>query len=466
MGVQVPPPAPRDFDILKDWLESMQVTETLNTGLKRGFTIVVPEPELAEKREKRLAELSRTMQMPGFRPGKVPMSMVKKRYGSAVAAEIAENAINESSDRLLSERGLRPAMQPKLEVKQPGQNSDLEFTVELEVLPEIVLPGLADIALTKPVATVTDEAVEKALANLAAQRQTFEAVEEPRPAVKGEQLTVDFVGKVGDEAFAGGTASDVAVIVAGDGFIPGFADQMEGMSPGESRTINVTFPENYGSKELAGKDATFDITAKSLAVAKTPEIDEDFAKSLGVESLEELRKTLTQQIEREYAGMTRMKLKRALLDALAERADFTAPESLVDAEFAEIWRQVEQEKAAGRADPEDAAKDDDTLRAEYRAIADRRVRLGLLVAEIGRGNNIAVTDQELQRAMFNEAMRYRDQAMQVVEFFRKNPRELERFRGPIFEDKVVDYLLNSVTLTEVTVTPEELAADPEETAVV
>ncbi len=466
MGVQVPPPAPRDFDILKDWLESMQVTETLNTGLKRGFTIVVPEPELAEKREKRLAELSRTMQMPGFRPGKVPMSMVKKRYGSAVAAEIAENAINESSDRLLSERGLRPAMQPKLEVKQPGQNSDLEFTVELEVLPEIVLPGLADIALTKPVAAVTDEAVEKALANLAAQRQTFEAVEEPRPAVKGEQLTVDFVGKVGDEAFAGGTASDVAVIVAGDGFIPGFADQMEGMSPGESRTINVTFPENYGSKELAGKDATFDITAKSLAVAKTPEIDEDFAKSLGVESLEELRKTLTQQIEREYAGMTRMKLKRALLDALAERADFTAPESLVDAEFAEIWRQVEQEKAAGRADPEDAAKDDDTLRAEYRAIADRRVRLGLLVAEIGRGNNIAVTDQELQRAMFNEAMRYRDQAMQVVEFFRKNPRELERFRGPIFEDKVVDYLLNSVTLTEVTVTPEELAADPEETAVV
>jgi trigger factor len=444
----------------------MQVTETLNTGLKRGFTIVVPEPELAEKREKRLAELSRTMQMPGFRPGKVPMSMVKKRYGSAVAAEIAENAINESSDRLLSERGLRPAMQPKLEVKQPGQNSDLEFTVELEVLPEIVLPGLADIALTKPVAAVTDEAVEKALANLAAQRQTFEAVEEPRPAVKGEQLTVDFVGKVGDEAFAGGTASDVAVIVAGDGFIPGFADQMEGMSPGESRTINVTFPENYGSKELAGKDATFDITAKSLAVAKTPEIDEDFAKSLGVESLEELRKTLTQQIEREYAGMTRMKLKRALLDALAERADFTAPESLVDAEFAEIWRQVEQEKAAGRADPEDAAKDDDTLRTEYRAIADRRVRLGLLVAEIGRGNNIAVTDQELQRAMFNEAMRYRDQAMQVVEFFRKNPRELERFRGPIFEDKVVDYLLNSVTLTEVTVTPEELAADPEETAVV
>ncbi len=440
----------------------MQVTETLNTGLKRGFTVVVPEPELAQKREKRLAELGRTMQMPGFRPGKVPMSMVRKRYGSAVAAEIAETAINESSDALMAERGLRPAMQPKLEVKQAGQNSDLEFTVELEVLPEITIPGLADIALDRPVAAVTEQAVDEALAKLAAQRQTFEPVEEPRAAAKGEQLTVDFVGKVDGEPFQGGTANDVAVIVAGDGFIPGFADQMEGMAPGESRTINVTFPAEYGSKDLAGKDATFDITAKSLAVAKTPDIDEAFAKTLGVESLEDLRKTITTQIEREYAQMTRMKLKRALLDALAARAEFAAPETLVEAEFAEIWRQVEQEKAAGRADPDDAAKDDETLKTEYRAIADRRVRLGLLVAEIGRANNITVTDQELQRAMFNEAMRYRDQAMQVVEFFKKNPQQLERFRGPIFEDKVVDYLLNSVTLNDVTVTPEELAADPED----
>jgi trigger factor len=204
------------------------------------------------------------------------------------------------------------------------------------------------------------------------------------------------------------------------------------------------------------------VTAKSLAVPKVPELDEEFAKALGVESFEDLKKTVTQQIEREYAGLTRMKLKRGLLDALSKRADFAAPESLVEAEFAEIWRQVEQEKAAGRADPEDAAKDEETLRAEYRAIADRRVRLGLLVAEIGRANEVTVTEQELQRAMFNEAMRYRDQAMQVVEFFRKNPRAMERFRGPIFEDKVVDYLLNTVTLNEVSVTAEELAKDPEE----
>jgi trigger factor len=439
----------------------MQVTETLVDGLKRGFTVVVPEPELVAKREKRLAELGRTMQIPGFRPGKVPMSMVRKRYGDAVAAEVVEVAVNDASDRLLTERGLRPAMQPRLEVTKPGQNSDLEFTVEMELLPEIMIPGLADIELTKPLAEVTEQAIADALRKMADQRKKFEPVEEPRPAVKGEQLTVDFVGKIGGEAFQGGTASDIAVTVAGDGFIPGFAEQMEGMAPGDTRTITVNFPEDYASKDLAGKQAEFEITAKSLSVAAVPEINDELAKGLGLESLAELRKTISDQIGREYAQMSRLKLKRSLLDALSERATFTAPQTLVDAEFNEIWRQVEQERAAGRADPEDAAKDEATLKAEYLAIADRRVRLGLLVAEIGRANNVTVSDQDLQRAMFNEAMKYRDQAMQVLEFFKKNPQALERFRGPIFEDKVVDYLLGVVTLKDVTVTPEELAADPE-----
>jgi trigger factor len=421
----------------------------------------VPEPELAEKREKRLGELARTMQMPGFRPGKVPMSMVRKRYGAAVAAEIAETAVNDASDRLLTERGLRPAMTPKLEVTKPGQNSDLEFTLELELLPEITIPVLTDITLQKPVAEVSDDAVSEAAQKLAVQRQTFKPVEETRPAAKGEQLTVDFIGRIDGEAFQGGTASDVNIIVAGDGFIPGFAEQMEGMSAGETRTITVNFPAEYGAKELAGKEAQFEITVKALSVAEVPAVDEEFAKTLGLESLEDLRTKISQQISREYEQFTRQKLKRALLDALAERAQFAAPVSLVEAEFAEIWRQVEQEKAAGRADPEDETKDEATLKDEYKAIADRRVRLGLLVAEIGRASNITVSEQDLQRAMFNEAMKYRDQAMQVVEFFRKNPKALEQFRGPIFEDKVVDYLLGQVTQEEVTVTPEALAADPE-----
>jgi trigger factor len=330
----------------------------------------------------------------------------------------------------------------------------------LEVLPDITLPSLTDITLNKPVAEVSEQAIADALDRLTKQRQSFEPVETPRPAEAGEQLIVDFVGKVDGEAFAGGTANDVPVIVAGDGFVPGFADQLVGLSPGETRTINVTFPADY-SKPLAGKDATFEITAKSLNIANVPAADDEFAKQLGLESLEALRQDISERIGKEYAQLSRMKQKRALLDALAERAKFTAPESLVDAEFAEIWRQVEQEKAAGRADPEDEAKDEATLKAEYQAIADRRVRLGLLVAEIGRANEISVTDQDLQRAMFAEAMRYRDQAMQVLDFFKKNPQAMDRFRGPIFEDKVVDYLLGQVQLQEVTVTPEELAADPE-----
>ena len=439
----------------------MQVTETLSDGLKRGFTVVVPEAELVAKREKRLIELGRTMQMPGFRPGKVPMSMVRKRYADAVAAEIVDGAVNEASDQLLSERSLRPAMQPKLEVTKPGTNSDLEFTLELELLPEITLPELGDITLQKPVATVSDAAISDALKNLAEQRQNFAPVEEARAAVKGEQLTVDFIGRIDGEAFQGGTATDIPLIVAGPGFIPGFSEQVEGMVPGETRTISVNFPVDYNAKELAGKQAEFEITAKALAVPQIPTIDDEFAKAMGLESLEDLQKRVSEQIGREYEQLTRLKLKRGLLDALAERAAFDAPVSLVDAEFNEIWRQVEQEKAAGRADPEDEAKDEETLKAEYRAIADRRVRLGLLVAEIGRSNGVTVTDQDMQRAMFNEAMKYREQAMQVVEFFKKNPQALERFRGPIFEDKVVDFLLGKVILEETSVTPEELAADPE-----
>jgi trigger factor len=439
----------------------MQVTETLSDGLKRGFTIVVPEAELKGKREKRLAELGKTMQLPGFRPGKVPMSMVKKRYGDAVAAEVAEGAVNDASDKLLADRNLRPAMTPKLEVTKPGQNSDLEFTMELEVLPDIAVPELADITLSKPVAAVTEEAIDATLDKLVAQRMDYEPVEVPRPAEKGEQLTVDFIGRIGDEAFAGGTMQDLKVIVAGAGFIPGFSEQMEGMTPGETKTIAVTFPEDYNSKEVAGKDATFEVTAKALAVPKLPVVDDAFAKAQGMDSLEDLRGRISRQIETNYSQMTRAKLKRALLDALAERAQFLAPASLVDAEFNEIWRQVEQEKQAGREDPEDSGKDEATLKAEYQAIADRRVRLGLLVAEIGRANDISVSPQDLQQAIFSEAMKYRDQAMQVVEFFKKNPQAAERFRGPIFEDKVVDYLLSQVKLEEVTVTPEELAADPE-----
>lgn len=437
----------------------MQVTETLTDGLKRGFTVVVPEPELAEKREKRLKELGRTLQLPGFRPGKVPMSMVRKRYGDAVAAEIVEGAVNDASDRLLSERGLRPAMQPKLEVTRPGHNSDLEFTIEMEVLPEISLPELTGISLTKLGAPVGEDAIEAALKTLAEQLRAYTPVETPRPAAAGEQLTVDFIGRVDGEAFAGGTAKDVNLIVAGPGFIPGFTEQVEGITPGETRTISVTFPADYHAKDLAGKAAEFEITAKALAVSEVPVIDDALAVSKGFESVADLREKISEQLGRDYEAMARQKLKRGLLDALSERAAFAAPESLVEAEFTEIWREVLREKAAGRTDPEDAAKDEETLKAEYRGIADRRVRLGLLVAEIGRVNGITVTDQDLQRAMINEVIRHGERGMEMIEFYKRNPGTMERFRGPVFEDKVVDYLLGQVTVEDKQVTAEELAAE-------
>ncbi len=439
----------------------MQVTETLSDGLKRGFTVVVAEPELAAKREKRLAELSKTIQMPGFRPGKVPLNIVRKRYGDAVAAEILEGAVNEAHSQLLNERNLRPAMQPKLEIVKPGKDTDLEFTVEMEVLPEVAVPDLSDVTLSKPVAAVSDEKVEESLKTIADQRKSFKPVEQARPAAKDEQLKVDFIGRIDGVAFEGGTAQDVALIVAGPGFIPGFTEQVEGMAVGETKTITVTFPEEYGAKDLAGKTAEFEIIAKELAVAEIPAIDDELAKTMGLEGLEQLKERVKEQIGREYEGQTRAKLKRALLDVLAEKAQFAAPVSLIEAEFNAIWQQVEADKAAGQADPEDEGKDEETLKAEYKAIADRRVRLGLLVAEIGRANEVQVTEQELQRAMFNEAMRYGAQAMQVVEFFRKNPQQMERFRGPIFEDKVIDFLLGSVKQDEVQVSAEELAKDPE-----
>ena len=439
----------------------MQVTETLSEGLKRGYTVVVPESEISAKREKRLAELGKTLALPGFRPGKVPISMVRKRYAAAVTAEVVEGEVNAASDQLLSERNLRPAMRPKLEVIQSGQDSDLEFTLQLEILPDIAVPDLSDISLKKPVAEVSEEAVTEALQRMRERGRSFVPLETARPAEKGDQLKIDFVGRVDGEAFPGGTATDVRVIVAGPGFIPGFTEQLEGMSEGETRTISVTFPGDYHAKEVAGRDATFEVTVKELSAPSLPEADDAFAKTLGFDSLQAVRDMLKEEIGREYAQMSRLKQKRALLDVLAERARFDPPESLVEAEFAAIWRQVEAQKAAGESDPEDAAKDEGTLRAEYRAIADRRVRLGLLVAEIGRGEEITVSDRDLQQAVLNEAMKYGQAAMQVVEFYKKNPEALDRFRGPIFENKVVDFLLGKVRLEEVPVSPEELAADPD-----
>ena len=440
----------------------MQVTDTLSEGLKRGFTITIPAAELAEKRDARLKEVAANLTLPGFRPGKVPVSLARQRHGDAVRGEVLEQAVSEALRSVLEERGLRPAGQPQVELVsgQEDDGKDLEFKVETEILPEITVPDLSDLSLTRLKAVASDEAVDKILVDVAKRQRTFETVEEVRPSVKGDVLSVDFVGKRDGVPFDGGTAQDVNVELGGEGFIPGFAEQIEGMKPGEEKIITVTFPENYGAEELAGKEATFDITVKALKKPVDAAIDDDLAKQLGFETLDQLRDLVRKQIEGEYDQLSRLRIKRELLDALATKTTFQAPEGMVDAEFEQIWQRVESDRKDGQLDDEDKGKDEETLRADYRKIAERRVKLGLLLAEIGRKNAITVTQDELGRAMRAEAMRYQGQEKEVFTFFQNNPQAVESLRGPIFENKVVDYLIELAKVEDKEVTPEELSDIP------
>ncbi len=441
----------------------MQVTETLSEGLKRGFAITVPASDIEDKRAKRLAELGKTVKLPGFRPGKVPLAVVRQRFGNAVVSEVLEESVSTATQQMLTDRGLRAATQPKVDVQSFADQQDLQFTVEVELLPEIPMPEFGALQLTRLKAAPTDEAIDKAVEELSRRQRELEPITEDRGANAGDTLTVDFLGKVDDVPFPGGAGSDVPVELGGAGFIPGFWEGMEGMKPGEERQIHVNFPETYHAKDLAGKAATFDITAKKLEQAKPVAIDDSFAEKLGFETLDEVRKLISQQMQREYDGMTRMRIKRELLDALAATASFEVPQSMVDAEFEQIWQRVEADLKAGKLDDEDKDKDEDTLKAEYRAISERRVRLGLLLSEIGRANGIQVGADEMTRAMRNEASRYPGQEQQVMEFFRKNPQAADGLRGPIYEEKVVDFILELAKVEDRAVTAEELAADPAET---
>ena len=439
----------------------MQVTETLSDGLKRAYAVVLPAAEVESKRAARLTELGRTLRLPGFRPGKVPAKLVRQRFGTAVMSEVLEESVQTATEQVLSERGLRAATQPKVEVTEIAPEKDLAFNVEVELLPEISMPDFAALELVRLKADAPAEEIDRSLDNIARRQRELVDVTEERPAATGDVLVVDYAGKVDGAAFPGGTGTDASVEIGGQGFIPGFSEGMEGMKPGDQRTIDVTFPAEYHAKELAGKAATFDITAKSLKQSNVPAIDDAFAEKIGFENLADLREAVAKQHQTEYDNLARLRLKRQLLDKLAEGVSFPVPDSMVDAEFNAIWARVESDRKEGRGDEEDKDKDEDTLKAEYRAIAERRVRLGLLLAEIGRANNVQVGADEMNRAMRNEAGRYPGQEVQVMEFFRKNPQAAESLRGPIFEDKVVDFVLELAKVEDRTVTPAELSAEPD-----
>ena len=444
----------------------MQVTETLSDGLKRAYTVVLPAADIEGKRNSKLTEMGRTMRLPGFRPGKVPMPVMKQRFGTAVMAEVLEESVDAATRQVLAERNLRPAMQPRVTpvnidgVTGKGALGDLEFRMELELLPEFTVPDLSALTLTRLKTEVSEETIETALNELAMRRRTFEDVAEARPAAVGDWLKLDFVGTLDGNKFAGGEASGVDIEVAGPGFVPGFTEQLEGLSAGEARTITVTFPEDYQEPELAGKPVEFAITVHALRRAAVPEINEELATELGFENLAEMRDTVRKRAQREYDQLSRLRLKRELLDQLAKLARFDTPPSMVDAEFGQIWQRIEADRASGQLDEEDREKDEATLKQEYGAIAERRVRLGLLLAEIGRQRGIAVSNEELNRALRIEASRYPGQEAQVIEFFRKNPQAIEGVRGPIFEEKVVDYVIEMATVTEKPATLEELQEEP------
>jgi trigger factor len=447
----------------------MQVTETLSDGLKRGYTVVLPVADLESRRTERLTSLGKTLRLPGFRPGKVPMPIVKQRYGTAVSAEILEESVNQATQRVLDERGLRPAQQPKVDLVTENPAAlvgDLEFKLEMELLPDITLPDFSAIELTRLKAEVADEAIDKALEQLAKYNRTLEPIaaetleQRDQGALTGEVVTIDYEGKIDDVPFEGGTATDTPVEIGGDGFIPGFAEQLEGALPGQTRTLNVTFPEAYGKADLAGKPATFHVTVKQVSTQVIPAIDDELAKKLGIDSLEAVRDIIKSRQQQEYDSVSRMRLKKELLDALTGLVSFPVPTSIATQEFDQIWQQFEQARKAGTQDEEDKGKDDDTLKAEYQTIAERRVRLGLLLAEIGRINNVTVSEQELDRALYQRAMQYQGQEQQMLEFFRKYPQLTNSVRGPLLEDKVVDFVLELAKVTDTIVSSEELMKEP------
>jgi len=451
----------------------MQVTETVSEGLKREFQVTVPAADLETRMAGRLAELKDRVKLPGFRPGKVPVNHLRKVYGRSVMAETVEVVIRELNAQIVEERGLRLAREPKVTIPNEETEvnrvidgkADLAYTLSFEVLPAITLADFGTIKLEKLVAEVTGSEVDDALKQIADANKPYAAKGEGAKVENGDRVVIDFIGRIDGTAFPGGTGSDIAVTVGSNQFIPGFEEQLLGLGVGETKVVKVTFPETYPTETLAGKAAEFDVTAKSIETPKDVTIDDEFAKSLGLESLEKLKDAIKDRIAREHAGMSRQKLKRKLLDQLDTMHKFAPPQTLVEDEFNSIWATIEGDLKRQNRTFADEGTTEEKAREEYRAIAERRVRLGLLLAEIGEKNKIQVSDEEISRAVVERARQVPGREQEVWDYYRKNPQAMAGIRAPIYEEKVVDFLLELAKVTDKTVTKEELfKEDEDETA--
>lgn len=439
----------------------MQVVETNSDSLLKDFKVTVAAADIEARIDSRLSEVGKDARIPGFRPGKAPASILKQRFGPSVRGEILEATLRESTQELLAERGLRPASQPQIDVSAYEEGDDLEYAVSVELLPDIGDVDFSTVELERDKVTATDTEIDDTLRRLADQNKQSQTVEAKRAAKKGDIVLIDFIGNIDGVPFDGGAGTDIELSLGADQFIPGFEDQLIGSKAGQSLDVNVTFPEDYGSADLAGKDAVFNCEVKELRESIPTEINDEFATTLGLESLDALKAAIREQLDGEYAQFTREKAKRQLLDKLADQYDFDVPPRMLDAEFDQIWGQVEAAREKDTLDPEDLGKSEEELREQYRDIAARRVRLGLLLSHVGEANELTVTQEEVNRAIMEQARQMPGQEQQVVEFYRTNTEAQASLQAPIFEDKVVNFILEMAAVTEREITPEQLRTETE-----
>jgi trigger factor len=445
----------------------MNVTETLSQGLKREFQVVLNAADLKTRLDDGLQGLQGKAKINGFRPGKVPVAHLRRLYGRSVMADVLQNAVNEANQKIVTDNGLKLAFEPQIKFPENKDEieaameakGDLAFTVALEVLPKIELADLSDVSLVKPVAEVPDADVDAALERMAGQNRTFSNKGEKAKSEKGDRLMISFVGTLEGQAFDGGTGEGIPLDLGAGQFIPGFEEQLEGAMAGETRTVNVTFPENYAATHLAGKPAEFEVTVTEVQAPEPVKIDDELAKAFGMESLDALKSAIREQIGRDFGAQSRRKLKKSLLDALDAKYAFELPPTLVEQEFGSVWSHVEVDMKEAKKSFEDEGTTEEAAKAEYRKIAERRVRLGLVLAEIGEQAKVQISDDEVTQALVERARQFPGQEKEVWEFYRKNPQALAEIRAPIFEEKVVDHLLEQVKVADESVTREALYAD-------
>jgi len=446
----------------------MQVTETLNDGLKREIKITIPAAELETKLAARLEDAQGKVKLNGFRPGKVPAAHLRRMYGKSIMAELVNEILNETPQSVLAERKERAAARPQVEMSEDEAEAekvlngkgDFTFTLKYEVLPKIALKDVSGMEIEREIVEVPEKEVEEQLERIAASARNY--AEKKGKAEKGDRVTLDYLGKIDGEAFEGGADKDAQLVLGSNMFIPGFEDQLIGVKAGDKKEIKVTFPEDYQAAHLAGKNAVFAVEVKQVAAPEKTEINDETAKKLGLESLDKLKEAIRGQIEGRYGAVTRQKVKRQILDILDKEYQFEAPEQLVEAEFNNIWTQINRElQQAGRSF-EDEEMTEEEARAEYRRLAERRVRLGLVLSEIGEAAALAVSEQELQNAVYAQLRQFPGQEKEVLEYFRRTPEAVAGLRAPIFEEKVIDYLLGKIKVKDKKVTPEQLSAEEED----